>query len=166
MSRKVINTYQCDDLEETLAEFINKIPKEHIPYIKLGVIHFDSDFYSCTNLPNDLLSLDNKEVRFIISSYFTEDIEEGVSKSDLMIDIKDSDVVFLYTPYEIACCVNEEGVDSAVEIINCLIELRWRYHVDALEMSNLIYVENNELEASAKNDSKNISSKHFASLDF
>jgi hypothetical protein len=151
MSRKVINTYQCDDLEETLAEFINKIPKEHIPYIKLGVMHFESDLYSYTNLPKDFLALD-EEVLSVICSYFDDD-GEVVSKSELMIDIKNSDVIFLYTPYEIACCVNEEGVDSAVSVINCLTELRKLYNVDALEIS-------------VNNDSKSISSKHFASLDF
>ncbi len=165
MSRKVINTYQCGDLEETLAEFINKIPKEHIPYIKLGVMHFESDdLYSYTNLPKDFLSFYNKEVMFAISSYFTDDTDEEdiPTLKQLMIDIKNSDVVFLYTPYEIACCVNEEGVDSAVAVMECLIELRGRYHVDALEMSNLIWAE----DVIAMNDSENISSEHFVSLDF
>jgi hypothetical protein len=151
MSRKVINTYQCDDLEETLAEFINKIPKEHIPYIKLGVMHFESDLYSYTNLPKDFLALD-EEVLSVICSYFDDD-GEVVSKSELMIDIQNSDVVFLYTPYEITCYVNEEGVDSAVSVINCLAELKERYNVDALEIS-------------VNNDSKSISNKHFTSLDF
>jgi len=161
MSRKVINTYQCDDLEETLAEFINKIPKEHIPYIKLGVIHFESDLYSyTTNLPSDLLALNSKEVRFIITSYFDADVEDEdiISESELMVEIKESDIIFLYTPYEIACCVIAI-VDSAVSVINCLAELRERYNVDALEISS-----KNDL--SSKNDSKNISSGHFTSLDF
>lgn len=160
MSRKVINTYQCDDLEETLAEFINKIPKEHIPYIKLGIMHFESDLYSYTNLPKDFLSLD-EEVLSVICSYF-DDEGEVIPTSELMIDIKNSDVVFLYTPYEIACCVNEEGVDSAVSVVNCLAELKERYNVDALEVS----VKKDVLETFNKNDSKNISNEHFASLDF
>ena len=151
MSRKIINTYMCDDLEETLAEFINKIPKEHIPYIKLGIMHFESDLYSYTNLPNDFLSLDD-EVISVICSYF-DDEGEVVTKSELMIDIKNSDVILLYTPYEIACCVNEEGVDSAVSVVNCLTELKEHYNVNALETS-------------VKNDSKNIVNEHFASLDF
>lgn len=160
MSRKIINTYTCDDLEETLAEFINKIPKEHIPYIKLGIMHFDSDLYSYTNLPKDFLSLD-EEVLSVICSYFDND-GEVLSRSELMIDIKNSDVVFLYTPYEIACCVNEEGVDSAVSVVNCLAELKERYNVDALETS----IKNDELKTSDKNNSKNVFSEHFASLDF
>lgn len=159
MSRKVIDTYQCEDLEETLAEFINKIPKEHIPYIKLGIMHFESDLYSYTNLPKDFLSLD-EEVGTAISFYFNA-YNEVLPKSELIADIKNSDVVFLYTPYEIACCVNKEGVDSAVSVVNCLAELKERYNADALETS--LRIRN---KTSDKNNSKNVFSEHFASLDF